>query len=322
MNSMLMDGPRGLKEKEFPSATKLDCTVFQLEKLGIIASNLETEFPLLFSKRNLENLRVFVDGGEVISLVGISIKDIAIMGCRTRVASIGGVCTYSEYRNKGLATRLMEDATRRALEKGASVMLVSRGRGLYRRLGCINAGLYSSYLIERDTLKMRNEGLVIREHDGGDLVELVRLHQSEPIRFIRPYEDFKEVLAANRLCVRSSKTYVISSDKRDLAYVCLQLPEAKGKPLVIRELAGSREAILRTLGALMDDVSTGSAIIETPSADVGLEHLLLASGAKNERQGVYGHSQTDRCATVPRGYRYLHRRANWDGAEEWAIDYI
>lgn len=280
-----MEGPRGLKEGELQSAALLANAIFRRNS----PYKMEEEFPLLFSKENLDNMRAFIDAGKVVSLVGMSIKDAVIMGCRIRTVSIGAVCTHPEYRNRGLATKLMEEAMKRARENGAELMLISGGRGLYRRLGCINAGIFKSFFVTRGHLGQTDVGgLSLRKYEEGDVVDLVKLHQSEPIRFVRPREDFSTLLAAKRLCDRISETYVISKDGKVVAYVCVQLPKDRDRPLVIMELAGSRALILSKLRDLMDEVDTGSAIIETPSADIGLECLLLATGAKQSTRGFMG----------------------------------
>jgi len=281
-----MEGPRGLKKEELPSAALLSNSIFRRNS----PYKMEEEFPLLFSRGNLDNMRVFTDAGKVVSLVGMSIKDAMIMGCRIHTVSIGAVCTHPEYRNRGLATKLMEDATKRARRKGVELMLISGGRGLYRRLGCINAGIFKSFFITRGQLGQTNgsSGLSLRKYEEGDVVDLVKLHQSEPIRFVRPREEFSTLLAAKRLCDRTSETYVISKGGKVVAYACIQLPPSKEKPLVMMEFAGSRALILGKLRDLMDEVGTGSAIIETPSADMGLECLLLAAGAKHSTRGFMG----------------------------------
>jgi len=184
---------------------------------------------------------------------------------------------------------LMEDATRRARRKGVELMLVSGSRGLYRRLGCINAGIYSSFFVKSEQLgQTGGGGISLRRYEEGDVVDLVKLHQSEPIRFVRPLEDFSALLAAKRLCDRLSETYVISKGGKVLAYVCVQLPKGEGKPLVIMEFAGPRTFIIGKLRDLMDDVRAGSAIIEAPSADIGLASLLLDAGAKKSSRGFMG----------------------------------
>lgn len=280
-----MEGPRGLKHEELPSAALLTNSIFRRNS----PYKMEDEFPLLFSRGNLDNMRVFTDAGKVVSLVGMSIKDAMIMGRGIRTVSIGAVCTHPDYRDRGLATRLMEDATRRARRKGVELMLVSGVRGLYRRLGCINAGIYKSFFIRREQLGHTDGGgLSLRRYEEGDIVDLIKIHQSEPIRFVRPLEDFSALLAAKRLCDRLSETYVISKGGKVVAYVCIQLPRGEGKPLGMLEFAGPRTFIIDKLRDLMDDVRAGSATIEAPSADIGLGSLLLDSGAKQSTRGFMG----------------------------------
>jgi len=279
-----MEGPRGLKKDELRSAAELANLVFRHDS----QYKMEEEFPLLFSENNLENIRVFVDAGKVVSMVGMCINDVIIMGCMIGAVCIGSVCTHPEYRNKGLASKLLEDATNRAVQEGASLMLVSGDRGLYRRFGCVDAGIYRWYSIKRDQLEVHEKNLTLRKYGEKDVIELVKLHQLEPIRFIRTYEDFKTLLESKRLCDQISETYVVEQNGPVVAYVSLQLPRSRDLPLAILELAGSRVAILKTLRSLMDDVGTESAIVRTTTADVELDHLMVSAGAKRSTGGFMG----------------------------------
>jgi len=279
-----MEGPRGLKKDELRSAAELANLVFRHDS----PYKMEEEFPLLFSENNLENIRVFVDAGKVVSMVGMCINDVIIMSCMIGAVCIGSVCTHPEYRNKGLASKLLEDATNRAVQEGASLMLVSGDRGLYRRFGCVDAGIYRWHSIKSDQLEVHEKNLTIRKYGEKDVIELVKLHQLEPIRFIRTYEDFKTLLESKRLCDQISETYVVERNGPVVAYVSLQLPRSRDLPLAILELAGSRFAIVKTLRSLMDDVGTESAIVRTTAADVELDHLMVSAGAKRSTGGFMG----------------------------------
>ncbi len=279
-----MEGPRGLKKDELRSAAELANLVFRHDS----PYKMEEEFPLLFSENNLENIRVFVDAGKVVSMVGMCINDVIIMSCMIGVVCIGSVCTHPEYRNKGLASKLLEDATNRAVQEGASLMLVSGDRGLYRRFGCVDAGIYRWHSIKSDQLEVHEKNLTLRKYGEKDVIELVKLHQLEPIRFIRTYEDFKTLLESKRLCDQISETYVVERNGPVVAYVSLQLPRSRDLPLAILELAGSRFAIVKTLRSLMDDVGTESAIVRTTAADVELDHLMVSAGAKRSTGGFMG----------------------------------
>ncbi|MBO3803134.1 MAG: GNAT family N-acetyltransferase [Candidatus Brockarchaeota archaeon] len=279
-----MEGPRALKKGELRSAIELANSVFRKDS----AYKMEDEFPLLFSESNLENLRAFVDAGKVVSLVGMSVNDVIIMGCKTRVVCIGSVCTHPEYRNKGLASKLMEDAANKAVQDGASLMLVSGDRGLYRRFGCVNAGIYRWYSVKRSQLNAPGGGFVIRKYREEDVFDIVKLHQLEPVRFVRTYDDFKALLEAKRLCDQISETYVALRNGQVVAYVCLQLPRSRDLPLAILEYGGSRFSIFKTLGDLMDEVGTESAIVRTTSAEVELDHLMVCAGAKRSAGDFMG----------------------------------
>ena len=60
------------------------------------------------SEDNIVNLEIVLDDAHSISHVGIKERGLIIYGCRTIIGCIGGVATKSDYRQKGLATRLMK----------------------------------------------------------------------------------------------------------------------------------------------------------------------------------------------------------------------
>jgi len=55
---------------------------------------------------DIVSMDILLDG-DTISHVGIREREIVVYGCRTKIGSIGGVATEPEYRNRGLATRLI-----------------------------------------------------------------------------------------------------------------------------------------------------------------------------------------------------------------------
>ena len=71
----------------------------------------------------------------------------------TSQASVGSVCTHPDYRERGLATRLVEDALRICEQKEVALMLISGGRGLYRRQGCTDVGEMFKTVLTRQDIK-------------------------------------------------------------------------------------------------------------------------------------------------------------------------
>lgn len=218
--------------------------VFRAQRPGDMAE----EYPLVFELQNIENLRVARWRGRIVSHVGLCIRDASILGARLRVACIGAVATDPEHRGRGLATRLMEDARRHAVEQGASLMLISGGRDLYRRLGYIPAGFFQAYRVPAGEPEPEFELTPLGEED---LSAIITLYQREPIRFFRPREDWHKLLAAGMLMNRPADLLVVRHRNAIVAYAGVQRPvPAQGgeAPAArVREIGGSRAALAAVL---------------------------------------------------------------------------
>src|SRR5205085_4272748 len=127
----------------------------------------------LFNGRNCEQLLVARSGDCLVAHVGICIRDATILGSVIRVASIGAVGTEPEARGQGLASALMAEAAQHARDRGASLMLISGGRGLYHRLGYVEVGRFIGYRAPAADLP---RGFDVRETEQGDLDSLIDLH--------------------------------------------------------------------------------------------------------------------------------------------------
>src|SRR5262249_46474734 len=142
----MADGPRGLQADEWDQLNALVSTVF--------SRRMFARFPQLFNEANRSNLRVVAEDGRVVSHVGMIQREASLAGCRVRVACVGAVATYEDYRGRGFASLAFQDACDKAADDGVDLMLISGGRGLYTRTGCRRVG--------RD-----HDFVVTAEHVGG-----------------------------------------------------------------------------------------------------------------------------------------------------------
>jgi hypothetical protein len=93
-----MEGPRSVKRKELESAVRLADAVFRRDGTR---RSMGEDYPLLFAKANLENLRAYIDNGEVISLVGTFFRDIIFFGHRIPAVRLGSGLHRSRIQGKG-----------------------------------------------------------------------------------------------------------------------------------------------------------------------------------------------------------------------------
>lgn len=253
---------------ELPALADLTNRVFRVKRGG----DMSREYPLLFDPANAANLRVARRDGVLVSHVGICLRDVVILGARIRVASIGAVATDPAHRGGGLATRLMDDARNHAIAGGASLMLISGDRGLYKRLGYVETGVFEAYTIPSGPV---SPDVMASSFRNEDLPALIRLYQSEPVRFLRPASDWGKVLEAGMLMNQPADLHVIRRGAEVLAYAAVQRPAADHRVVRVREVAGSRSALAAALPGIARGYGLGAA--ETIHRPDDAEWRLLAA---------------------------------------------
>lgn len=271
-----MDGPRSLKREEFESLCQLVNTVFRPDGLG----RMEEQYPLLFSAENFDHLLVMVDGTRVVSHVGTLTRDVCILGQRIQTISIGAVATYQEYRGQGLATELMNGAIQKGMAEGSEVMLISGGRGLYRRLGCVRVGQYAGFTVPRGTIPSGD--VEIAPATADDIPAMTRIYAHEPVRYVRNVDDFHANVMTGRVYDRPGEALVIRQNGRIIAYVGAQCPQTDrpdGQTLVrLAEIAGVRAAIVQALPAIIERYNAAATEVITLATDGEAAHLMKGYG--------------------------------------------
>jgi GNAT superfamily N-acetyltransferase len=249
-----MEGPRAARISELPLVEKLSNAVFKGAEDEAGQSMFE-QFPELFSVENIENIRVILEDGIPVSNMNYVIRPVSIHGCTIKVASLGAVATLKEYRGKGYATTLLNDCIARMRHQGVHILLISGDRRLYRNVGSMPAGVTYVFSIDENTsLKSDSRSLErysIREInmekcEEGDFIKFARLYRSENVRFIRKYDEFKQLLLSRKHLPRitSMKKVIALDDKNEFAaYMYLAV---NGKNASIYDCAGSRELLLKT----------------------------------------------------------------------------
>jgi hypothetical protein len=269
----MIEGPRAAREEELPAVVRLANEVFYPD--GSV--DMGRVLPTLFSAVNAGNLRVFVDDGTPVALSGMTVQDIRMDEVVVRTACLGSVGTSASHRGQELAARLVDDCVAVASAQGVSLLLVSGGRGLYRRKGCVDAGLFTVVRVRRDG-ELPPVSCRVREWTEADLPELEALHTQEPVRFIRAPGEMRSLLRARALHAGPARTWIVRVGERTAGYLCVSGPDEKTVPgvLVAREIAGSRHAILAAAHAIIDACHAECLDIEVPASDA--ETIFLAGG--------------------------------------------
>lgn len=257
----------GCQPQEIPELVFLANRVFRPSGEG----NMEREYPLLITSENAENLRVARTTGEeksqIVSHVGICLRDVSLLGVRIRVASIGAVCTDPDHRGAGLASRLMTDAREHAIARGASLMLISGGRGLYRRLGYIPAGSFPQHRFPAAAAATTSR-ITAALLQPADLSAVIALQQCEPVRFRRPLEDWRKLLYAGTLMNQPSDLWVVRSEGKIVAYVGVQRPRQSEQWVRALEIGGARGRIAEVASGIAAHYQAPGLEITGPAGDL------------------------------------------------------
>ncbi len=267
---MKIEGPRGVKPEEYDEMLELVKLVFR--------ADLGERVPLLYNPENIENLRILKVNGRIVTHIGVSIKEVSILGCRTKVGSIGSVCTHPDYRRRGFATMVLEDIIRKLEREGVTVMSVSGGRGLYQRLGCRYVGKRLIFNINRSDIgkfpPLYPVELVPYEKER-HLREIAFIHQGEPIRFWRPLEDFEAILSVVSVSV-------ICRDGRPVGYmqVNIRRDDTGEVRCNVGEFAGSRLALISAVKLLFENYGLTELSLGTLPQDTELTLILEEIGLK------------------------------------------
>ena len=201
---------------------------------------------------------VLAHKGRLVSHISISHNQIRMYDGIIRVASIGGVCTHPDYRNKGLASRLLEFCTRKLAQEGARLMLISGGGGIYTRQGNVPHGRFMYFSIKPGQIsswRATPVDLMLRRMTCDDALRVSQLYQAEPVHFIRQKSDFSEALHNPlRNTYIYADQWIVARSGQGVAYLLLGSPWEHELGEGIRhvgEYAGSRLAMVDALKSLL-----------------------------------------------------------------------
>lgn len=270
-----MEGPRLVRREEVEDLAQLLCDIFGFEQWyekARFTRNMRRAV-------HLRGAMVIVEDGKPVSHILTIVDEVSINGCRTKAASLGGVCTREGYRNRGYAGLVLGESLARITAAGARILMVSGSRSLYRRNHCVPAGRLLAATIHRGSLPAPGEGkLTARRVSAGDWPLLAPLYGAEPVRFVRPLSFFDEC------CFwwdcASPEIWLIESAAKPLAYLC-QVPDWSERERPARwvsEYAGCRGAIVEALPLILEQGRVEELHLRVLGDDTELAYLLEGRG--------------------------------------------
>ena len=275
----MIEGPRSLRPQEHDTLLELVDTVFMTSRGWSPA--MADLYPLLYKNGDCEHKHVMVDNGRVVAHIGACLWDVVIHGHRVPTGSIGGVACYEEYRGRGYATQALTRCFKHLREAGACVAYISGGRGLYLRNQCVKAGCEFRPTVSADAWPRAIErGWEVRVAAPDDLDALIGLHQREPLRHVRPRRVFETAafISTEQPNPRWRQTvYGIWQGDEMAAYAALRRNTGAEGGAHVREVAGSREALVAAMPGLLAAADAEQMQIPVRPGDHELVRLLAAN---------------------------------------------
>lgn len=246
-----MEGPRAAHLSELKKIEEMSNCVFR--SYGKSNPTMFEEFPLLFSKDNIENIRIIVEDENPVANINYLPQMLSIYGHNVNVATLGGVGTLEEYRGRGYGTILLNDCIKRMThEQNIDLLFISGNRNMYRTAGCMPAGwMYLFKVRSEDISEYNNSNISYIKYAEQDLSEWKRLYDSEYVRYIRNSENFSTLIKSKKFIERNTITrheLLLNNGFENIAYVVFKIENNEGK---IIEYAGSKQAVIDELPRIM-----------------------------------------------------------------------
>lgn len=268
----MIDGPRGLMPHELD---KLMDDVVSV----VYSPRMRGHFPTLFCEGNACHLRIIRVDDKIVSHIGVVVRDMVINGCRISVGNVGAVATREDYRKRGYAWSIFENAMEKLCAEGVDMFLISGFRDLYRLHGAAHVGKVVTYRLTSE-MELPEVAVEPRPFNPEDLPAWAALYRSEPVRFHRPYSDFQALIERSPEHGRGL-LYSIWEGDRISAYAVLGRRDSEeGASASMNEYAGSRRALMGAISIWFRELGVSVFGTTVPAHDIELAGLLESVGAE------------------------------------------
>lgn len=240
-------------------------------------------------RRVPKSARIVALDGKPVSHIAVFHNTIFVQGARVKTASFGGVCTHPEYRKRGIASELLDFCFREAYEAGATMVLISGARGLYRRAQADPAGPVWQTVVEANAVPPAPSTITVRRPVADDWPAVAAMHLAESVRFVRSAA-FYEAMVSHRW---HRSIWLIEHEGRPAAYASLtrdwDVPHGVQSRL-LGEYAGARGALLDGLGGLFAAAELDRLKLAFPQFDGDLTYLCRQRGMDLASRTIPSHT--------------------------------
>ena len=214
--------------------------------------------------QDLEGIRVAVDNGKIVSTVRVFIRQMYLHGEPVSAGGIGEVSTLPEYRRRGLATQLLQDAIRFMEAQNIVISALGGSQRIYSVEGWEKIPRY----FVRVLMPAKSDAAFhIRPVDFDSATELERLaslHDAYSRRFNGAFVRDHPRYWRDWVRTESPKTWVAEQDGAIKGYISISNSNDR---LQVREFAASTDLFTQDQGVRVFNALIGYAIAEV-GADV------------------------------------------------------
>lgn len=294
------EGPRSLWESELPAAAELARSIFfpQSENWRQAAAT----WPMALHPEYADSTFAMFHQGEPVSLISRLERELVIFGHPLRVGFIGGVCTHPDHRSKGLASTLLAASLNQLHANGVDFVYISGARGLYYAAGANHVGGRLAFRLRGDALADLNPassppceggargGMNLRAANPEDAARLSQLYQREPVRFVRPREDYELVLRYGHCSGQACQFLLLELGGIPAGYLLVAQPREREGRLSqhVLEYCGERSVVLAGLWQLAAEGAPGQELSLEVSQGDPLGERLCRLGLVGEPAGTSG----------------------------------
>ena len=249
------------------------------------------ESPFLFTEENIKNTFYIDDGSKSVSQASVLLSKVSLNGVVIDVASLGSVCTLKEHRHNGLSTKIINEIIRVFTKSKVDLLLVSGEIELYKKLDCVRTG--SIYIGVAHLLKNESDYDVRMSNNEGRIKNSYvyqNIHKSEKLRFLRTEEDFNKLMNSSSF---NSEGYIVKlfeiyNWKEEIVAYAVIFKRDGDKRMRIMEYAGSRYAIMHSLGNIMEKMECTDAYFNINTEDLDLMDVCSTMEIRLRKENIPG----------------------------------
>ena len=205
---------------------------------------LASEYPLVFGEAAAGHVETIEDEGRVVSTCAWIARTLLTGAAELPAALVGSVATEEAARGKGLGTKVLDQATKRAASEGAALSLLwADDPNWYQERGWVPFGTEAIYVIDDTIGFLLPEPTGVRPMRDGEAAAIHGLYAQRAIRVDRTNDETEAMLG-----VPGMETFVCERDGEIVGYACMGRGEDLGQ--VIHEWAGAPDAVLPIVSRL------------------------------------------------------------------------